>query len=282
MNLQDVSLRKQIERFLAEDGITSEYSFYLRSLPATLVEATLHFKSSGVIAGLNYFSDVFKYLSGGELNLNLVEWEGRKIEAGTKLKLPCDLSFAVAVTGERLALNLLQRACAIATMTDKLVEKVKKNNIAILDTRKTTPGLRWLEKYAVQVGGGKNHRFHQTDVWMIKDNHKTEFGGLENAIKFFQSQNQPYKSIIVEIHHLEELKQAIKLGCNKLMLDNFSPDQIREAIKIKPQGVYFEVSGGINELNIDDFNIQGIDAISVGKITQFPMPFDISFKYHKK
>jgi nicotinate-nucleotide pyrophosphorylase (carboxylating) len=189
------------------------------------------------------------------------------------------MPFNIAVTGERLALNLVQHASSIATWTAKHVELASHQGIKILDTRKTTPGLRSLEKYAVRVGGGYNHRLGQTDTWMIKDNHKTSLGGLEGAWKFFLGQGAFYNNIVVEIHSIDELKEAIRLGCKNIMLDNFSPDLIKEAVKLKQSGMTFEVSGGLNLQTLPQYLIAGVDALSLGSLTYSAPRVDLSLKF---
>jgi nicotinate-nucleotide pyrophosphorylase (carboxylating) len=188
------------------------------------------------------------------------------------------LPFNVALSGERVALNLLQHACAIATQTHRFVAKAKAKNIAILDTRKTTPGLRWLEKYAVICGGGQNHRWCQTDMWMIKDNHKAVFGGVGAAAQFFKQLGSFYNPVLLEVHSLPELQEGLELGLRHFMLDNFGPQDIAHAVAMKRPGVTFEISGGVTLENIDLYLQSGIDAISLGSLTQGVPRVDISFK----
>jgi nicotinate-nucleotide pyrophosphorylase (carboxylating) len=161
------------------------------------------------------------------------------------------------------------------------VEKSEKYNIAILDTRKTLPGYRAFDKYAVRAGGGQNHRFGQADVWMAKDNHKAFFGGLRGAIDFFKSMGSFYAPVVVEIHDLAELKEAVKLGVRHVMLDNFSPTEVQAAIAEKSEGMTYEISGGITLESIEKYLIKGVDAISVGSLTYGAPPVDISFKYSR-
>ena len=131
----------------------------------------------------------------------------------------------------------------------------------------------------MRVGGGNNHRLGQTDTWMVKDNHKTFFGGLKEAVSFFKSMQTFYNSMVVEIHSIEELKEAIALKINHVMLDNFTPELIKEAVKIKPQGMTYEVSGGVRFETLDSFLIEGVDAISIGAITYDAPHMDISLKF---
>ena len=269
----------QMEAWLKEDGV-GEGGRYWQSLPSTPVRSELRIKSDLTLAGLAWFSAVFEKLSPGscEKLRPLLEYEGKEVSAGTVITLPYNLPWAVAITGERLALNLLHRASAIATSTRALVRLTQPAGVKVLDTRKTTPGLRELEKYAVTVGGGHNHRFTQTDVWMIKDNHK-ELMGLNGAVQFFRDLKHPYKNLIVEIHSLEELKEARDLGVRHFMLDNFTPAALAQACASKVAGEFYEVSGGINLQTVQGFLIKGVDAVSSGAITQSPGAVDISFKF---
>jgi nicotinate-nucleotide pyrophosphorylase (carboxylating) len=273
--LNDPILKNQLTEFLKEDEISKNY-FYQLNLPKNLVEAKLKIKSSGVIAGLPFFIEVFHLLDPDwQAPKDLLLKEGHLVDPS---EWSFKISFAAALSGERVALNLLQRMSAIATYTKKFVEKAEKYQVKILDTRKTTPGLRSFEKYAVRIGGGQNHRFGQTDLWMIKDNHKACLGGLEAAYHFFINQGVHYQSIEAEIHSLEEMDLAQKLGIKFLMLDNFSPEKIKEAINRKSLTTHFELSGGINEKNLDEYLISGVDAISMGALTYHAPPFDISLK----
>lgn len=232
------------------------------------------------LSGLPFFVSVFEYLLRSPLpGINLEEWEGRKFCKSDKAEIKFELPFDVALTGERIALNLIQRSSAISTYTSQFVEKAAVKGVKILDTRKTTPGLRFLEKYAVRVGGGHNHRLGQADVWMIKDNHKKVFGGLEKAWAFFEDMQSFYNPVVVEIHDLQELEKALELGCTHMMLDNFSPEEVTSAVELKRPGVTYEVSGGINLSSLESYLLPGVDAISVGSITYGAPPVDLSFKF---
>lgn len=268
-----------IESWLKEDGI-GEVGIYWQRLPVVPVRAQIKIKSDLTLAGLPWFCAVFEKLAPelGKSLQPLNEYEGRELKAGTVIALPVSLPWGVAITGERLALNLLHKASAVATATKALVSLTAPAGIKVLDTRKTTPGLRALEKYAVTVGGGCNHRFTQVDAWMIKDNHK-ELLGLKGAVEFFRGLNQPYKNLIVEIHTLAELSDARELGVQHFLLDNFTPDMLASACANKRAGEFFEVSGGINLQTVKSVMIAGVDAVSSGAITQFPKAVDISFKF---
>ncbi len=274
------SMRDDLDYFFKGDDLLRNL-YYLAKLPEDKVNCSLKFKDDMIIAGIPYFIEAFKYL-GANLSLDdFLELEGKRVVKNDNYSFDFKLPFALALTGERIALNLLQHCSSIATYTDKFVKLAAKKKISILDTRKTTPGLRTLEKYAVRIGGGYNHRFGQTDVWMVKDNHKNYFGGLKNAVDFFKSMGGFYTPIEVEIHSLEELQEAIQYGVKIVMLDNFSPKDIKEAVKIKPDFMIYEVSGGIQVDNIETYLIKGVDAISAGAITYNAPNVDISLKYEK-
>jgi len=280
MKLTQLSLEKDMAHYFAEDDL-SRNLFYMKSLPEDEVVCDLYIKSDLVLAGLPWFQAAFQYLGESDFGQAICDkYEGRSIKKGTKLDLG-RMSFAKALTGERIALNLLQRASNIATYTSEYVEKAKKYNIAILDTRKTTPGLRMLEKYAVRVGGGMNHRFGQTDLWMVKDNHKAFFGGVEEAIQFFKDMGAFYNGIELEVHSEEEFEKAIELGVRHVMLDNFEPELIKRIIKKKKDNMTIEISGGVRLSNLEDYLIEGVDAISVGALTYDAPAVDISFKYKR-
>lgn len=273
----------EVRAFLREDGIEGQLN-YFQQLPQDPRHFRLKVKSDLVLCGLAHFKEVFVQLGANpEIFSNLEKLEGKSIKASeSRSEFKLELPFALGITGERVALNLLQRASAIATHVSKFVERCAPLGIVVLDTRKTTPGLRNLEKYAFMIGGGRNHRLHQTQAWMIKDNHKEYWGGIGPALDFFAKQGSFYQNMIVEVHSLFEISLAQKSGAKHLLLDNFTTDLLKEAIAIKESGVTFEVSGGINLGNLGDFLLPGIDAISVGSVTQFPLPVDLSLKLEKK
>lgn len=273
------TLVPEVKKWLEEDDLLRNYH-YTKSLPETPVTLELKIKSPLILAGTDFFKATFCALGASSSDFSfLSEYEGKKLKAGEILIFPKTLPFSLAVTGERLALNLLQHASSIATWTHEFVTLAKDSGVKILDTRKTTPGLRALEKYAVRVGGGYNHRLGQTDLWMIKDNHKTCLGGLRGAVEFFESQGAFYNNIIAEIHDLNELQMAIDMKISNVMLDNFSAEKIKEAVKIKPAGMTYEVSGGVKITNIKDYLIPGVDVISIGALTNAAPRVDISLKF---
>lgn len=276
-NMNSIFWRESLARFLAEDGIDQNF-FQLMSIENNLVHCHLKFKTSGMICGLIPFFETFQYLGANLDYEKYLEHEGKEITKTQNFEINFILPYNVAITGERVALNLLSRASAVATYTNQFVKKTSDYQIKILETRKTTPGLRALEKYAVRIGGGGNHRFSTVDCLMIKDNHKKFYGSLNAAVEKFQKMAGFYQPLIVEIHNLEELKNAIDLKLAHVMLDNFSMDDIKKALVLKPSSMTYEISGGINLDNISNYLINGIDALSIGGLTHNPPPFDISLK----
>lgn len=273
---------KRIESYFEEDDLYRN-AFYNQNLPKDLVECELKIKDDLLLSGLPFFIEVFENLSQEKFHekKEFLFFEGQSFLKTDNIVLKFMLPFNVALNGERLALNLLQRSSAISTFTKKFVDLNTISTCRIIDTRKTTPGLRALEKYAVRVGGGLNHRFGQSDMWMIKDNHKTFFGGLEKAYIYFKSMGGAYTPILAEIHSLEELNQALELGIKHLMLDNFSADDITKALNVKKPNMTYEISGGVTLENFSEYLKEGIDFISIGSLTNNAPRVDLSLKMQR-
>jgi len=182
------------------------------------------------------------------------------------------------LSGERVALNFLQRLSGVATLTRQFVEAVSGTGTSILDTRKTTPGLRALEKYAVRMGGGRNHRFGLSDGVLIKENHITAAGGVAEAIRKARAAIDHLKKIEIEVTTFEELNQALDAGADAILLDNMKPGQVREAVQQTSGRVLLEVSGGIHLDNVREYALTGVDFISVGALTHSFKSADISLE----
>jgi len=182
------------------------------------------------------------------------------------------------LSGERVALNFLQRLSGIATLTRQFVEAISGTGTSILDTRKTTPGLRALEKYAVRMGGARNHRFGLSDGVLIKENHITAAGGVAEAIRKARAAIDHLKKIEIEVTTFEELKQALDAGADVILLDNMTPDQVKNAVQQAGGRVPLEVSGGIHLGNVRDYALNGVDFISIGALTHSFMSADISLE----
>ncbi|EPZ51971.1 nicotinate-nucleotide diphosphorylase (carboxylating) [Bacteriovorax sp. BAL6_X] len=276
--LVNKALQDSIEIYFKEDDLSRNLN-YIQSLPNDEVHCKLKIKDDMILCGLPYFIESFNYLGANLKYEDFKRYEGQKFTKDEMAEIEFKLPFSIALTGERIALNLIQRASSIATYTNKFATLALDSGVKILDTRKTLPGYRALEKYAVVTGGGNNHRFGQSDMWMVKDNHKSFFGGVKEAIDFFKSKNSFYTPIEVEIHDLNELQIALGEGVRHIMLDNFSPEEIKEAVKKKPEGVTFEVSGGVRLNTLESYLIEGVDAISIGALTYDAPAVDLSLKY---
>lgn len=234
--------------------------------------AIIKSKDTGVLAGNPIAELVFKRLD------SRTKYIQRKKDGDTIN--PNDIiaevrgSVRTVLTGERLSLNFLQRLSGIATLSQKFVNKTKGFDVKIIDTRKTTPGLRILEKYAVTVGGCYNHRFGLFDGILIKDNHIQIAGNIEKAVLKVRAKHKN-KEIEVETSNINQVREALKSGADIIMLDNMTPDKIKKAVKIIDSKAMTEASGGINLDNIGEYAKTGVDYISVGALTHSAKSLDI-------
>jgi nicotinate-nucleotide pyrophosphorylase (carboxylating) len=237
-------------------------------------------KEDLILCGLDIAEAVFAHLDPESPEIETAVGDGDSVKAGTifaALKGYAD----VLLTGERLALNLLQRMSGVATLTRKYVEAIAGTNAVIVDTRKTTPGLRMLEKYAVTVGGGKNHRLGLDDGVLIKDNHIALAGGITEAVVMAKQKVGHLHKIEVEISNWAQLREAIEAGADIVMLDNQTPEEAAKLVEMARQmnpNVLLEASGGMDLDKVRSFAEAGVDLISVGRITHSARAVDISFK----
>ena len=242
--------------------------------------ARLEVRERGILAGIGVAKRVFE-LYDSSLEIEILKNDGDSVIEG-------DIAFIVKgsarsiLSTERLVLNLMQRMSGIATKTHQMVEMISHTDAILLDTRKTTPGIRFIEKEAVAIGGGGNHRFGLYDMIMIKDNHIDYAGGISKAIQkthsYLDANNKKLK-IEVEVRSLNELDEVLTEGkVHRIMLDNFSPKEIENALKRIPQEYETEASGGITEENIVAYAETGVDFISVGALTHSVKSLDLSLK----
>lgn len=243
---------------------------------ATVTKASLIAKQTGIIAGLDVAERVFKLLDK-EISFK------RKIEDGVQVQkgdiiAEIEGNARVLLKGERTALNLLQRLSGIATKTREFVDKVAGLPVKIVDTRKTTPGLRYLEKYAVKVGGGSNHRFCLSDGVLIKDNHIAAAGGISKAITLARNSIPHTIKIEVEVESLEQVQEALDSKADIIMLDNMGLEKMQEAVKLINKRAIVEASGNVNLNTVYDIACAGVDIISVGSLTHSVSAFDISMR----
>lgn len=274
------ALQRFISSALKEDIGNGDHTTLACIPPKKKVKAKLIVKDEGIIAGVEMAKFIFK-----KIDKNLILKISVRDGEDTKLG---DIAFIVEgkaqsiVTGERLVLNCMQRMSGIATKTSQLVSICRKTRVRILDTRKTTPGFRMLEKWAVKIGGGENHRFGLFDMILIKDNHVDYCGGIKNAIlstNDYLKRKKKKLKIEVEVRNMKELSEALSVGkINRILLDNFSLEQMKEAVKQVNKKFETEASGGINESNIRAYAETGVDFISIGALTHSFRSLDMSLK----
>lgn len=233
-----------------------------------------------VICGLEVAEAVFFHLDSESSEIETTHNEGDEVAEGTVFATLQGYADTL-LTGERVALNLLQRMSGIATLTRQFVRAVEGTNAAIVDTRKTTPGLRILEKYAVTIGGGKNHRMGLDDGVLIKDNHIALAGGITEAVMSAKQMVGHLHKIEVEVTNWAQLREAIEAGADIIMLDNQTPEEAAKLVKMSRDmnpSVLIEASGGMELDRVRSFAEAGVDLISVGRLTHSARAVDISFK----
>ncbi|QEM05360.1 carboxylating nicotinate-nucleotide diphosphorylase [Mucilaginibacter rubeus] len=269
-----------INNALSEDVGDGDHTS-LSTIPADATgKAKLLVKDEGILAGIELAAEIF-HVVDPNLKLNVFLQDGAPVKYN-------DIAFEVEgnsrsiLTAERLVLNCMQRMSGIATKTRQIVDLLKGTNTKVLDTRKTTPGLRYLEKWAVRIGGGVNHRFGLYDMILIKDNHVDYAGGIRQAIESanqYLTDSGKKLAIEIEVRNLDELEQVLQTGrVNRILLDNFNFDDLRQAVGII-QGRYItEASGGITIDNIREYADCGVDYISVGALTHSVKSLDLSLK----
>lgn len=238
-------------------------------------EIDLICKEDGVLAGLDIFKRVFYIL--GNIDVTLFKSDGDKVKKDEKIALLRGNTRNL-LAGERVALNYLQRMSGIATKTNRFVKKLEGSKTKLLDTRKTIPNMRNLEKYAVKVGGGCNHRFNLSDGILLKDNHIDAAGGVKKAIELARNNTSFVRKIEVEVEDLEMVKEAVKAKADIIMLDNMDIDMAREALTIINKKATVEFSGNVNIDNIEEIGKIGVDYISVGELTHSVKALDLSMK----
>jgi len=232
-------------------------------------------RESGVIAGLEVASETFSQLDD-HIQVTSIIADGEMVEAGDVIATVKGTGRAV-ISGERVALNFLQRMSGIATLTRRFVDAIEDTPAVILDTRKTVPGLRVLDKWAVRLGGGQNHRFDLSDASLIKDNHITAVGSISEAVTRVRKGDKKNRQIEVEVKTVAELQEAMELNVDRIMLDNMSLEEMREVVKLCNGMIPLEASGNVTLENVADIAATGIDYISVGMLTHSVQALDITF-----
>ncbi|HRX20208.1 MAG TPA: carboxylating nicotinate-nucleotide diphosphorylase [Syntrophomonadaceae bacterium] len=268
-------LNDLITRALQEDIGHQDITTANLVSPSLKAKGIFLVKSSGILAGLEVSRAVFGLLDP-DIVFTALKSDGEKLEPGDRIAI-VEGAATTLLTGERTALNFMQRLSGIASKTYHMAEIIKPYKAQLVDTRKTTPGLRFLEKYAVKIGGGRNHRLGLFDGVIIKDNHIMAAGGIIPAVKKVRSLIPLTVKIEVEVENLEQLKEALEAGADIIMLDNMDTDTMRRAVLITNGKALLEASGGINENTIAAVAQTGVDFISSGALTHSAVSLDISF-----
>ena len=275
--LEEQQLKRLIRPWLQEDVGRGDVTTAAVVSPDLAGRARVEARESFVVAGLPVAAACFEEVGGPSLKWFPELVDGDRVEAKAILAR-VDGPLASILTGERVALNLLQRLSAIATLTSRFVEAIAGTEARIVDTRKTTPGLRALEKYAVRVGGGSNHRFGLDDGILIKDNHLAAAGGVRKAVALARDVAPHGLRVEVEVTDLDGVSEAIAAGADAILLDNMTPEMVGEAVQVAGGKALLEASGGMRLDNVRAYAEAGVDLISVGALTHSAPAVDISLE----
>lgn len=275
VDLDVAAVEEAVARALDEDVGDGDVTTAACVPPGAVGVGRMVAKAPGVVAGLPVAASVFQRVEPS-LALRSEVAEGRTVEPEAAL-LVVEGPLAGQLVAERVALNFVQRLSGIATLTRRCVEAASPHGVTILDTRKTTPGLRALERYAVRVGGGQNWRAGLFDRVLIKDNHIAAAGGVRAAVEKVRAAYGEQDPVVVEVANAEQLDEALALDIDRIMLDNFSTEAIREAVRAAAGRVALEVSGGVTAETVEAIAACGVDYISIGALTHAAPALDISF-----
>lgn len=276
MNHLDLTLDLLLKAALVEDLGNEDLTTLALIKRSIKARASTIARETLILSGSSAFERVFELLDPG-IKITKLFPDGSRIDAGTCF-LEVEGRLRAILSGERVALNLLQRLSGIATLTRKFVEAVKGFPVQLVDTRKTTPLWRSLEKKAVRDGGAKNHRFGLSDGILIKDNHVAAAGSITEAVQRAKRHAHHLVRIEIEVETLEQLKEAVSAGADAVLLDNMTPDEVKEAVRIAKGKSILEASGGINLENVKVYASTGVEIISLGALTHSAPAVDISLE----
>ncbi|MGQ9580254.1 MAG: carboxylating nicotinate-nucleotide diphosphorylase [Armatimonadota bacterium] len=277
MKLDPLRVEPIVKTALEEDIGNGDITTHLTVPDHPQAEARIISKSAGVLAGIEVARLVFAILDPEVAFKHYIE-DGSRLEPGMVIATLTGSATAI-LSGERVALNFLQRMSGIATLTHEYVRRVAHTKAKIVDTRKTAPGLRYLDKYSVNAGGGYNHRFGLYDGILIKDNHIVAAGGVSAAVKAAKCGAPHTLRVEVEVTSLEQLKEAIDSGADAVLLDNMPVKMVRKAVELAAGNIVLEVSGGITLDNVAEIAETGVDLISVGALTHSAAALDLSMVF---
>lgn len=266
-----------IKAALAEDIGTGDITTLTTVPDGARAHGAYTAKADGVICGTEIVKRTFELL-GADAEVTLYKKDGDHVKKGDVIAEVCGNAVGV-LTGERVGLNIMQHLSGISTATDAAVNAVRGTRARICDTRKTTPGMRVLEKYAVRVGGGTNHRFNLADGILIKDNHIVASGSIKNAVDMARKNAPHTLKIEVEVETFDQLEEALAVGADIIMLDNMSCEQMKKAVQITNGRAILEASGNMGERDLKEVANTGVDLISIGALTHSVKALDISLKF---
>ena len=276
MQIDSEEIRRQVTLALNEDVGAGDLTAALVPADEQIIARVIS-RDEAVLAGRQWFDEVFRQLD----DAITIEWSSADGEAVSDNQLLCSVSgnAASVLTGERTALNFLQTLSAVATRTRRYVDAVSPLKVNILDTRKTIPGLRLAQKYAVTCGGGVNHRVGLYDAVLIKENHIMAAGSISKALQQALAQTPADTEIEIEVETLDEMKEALLAGAKRLLLDNFSLQQLREAVAMNQGRARLEASGNVNLQTVRSIAETGVDDISIGELTKHIEAVDLSMRF---
>ena len=280
MKLDKKEIDKIISCALTEDVGSGDVTTNLIVPKNEKSRASFYAKENGVIAGLTVAKSVFTKLDKKSVWKSFVK-EGDRVNAGARIAEVTGY-YRALLTGERTALNILQRISGIATQTSEFVKLAEGTKVRVLDTRKTVPGLRTLDKYAVKIGGGGNHRFGLYDMVLIKDNHIKAAGGITSAVERIRKNLKAKIKIEVETSNLDEVCEAVNCNVDIIMLDNMTNDTMKEAVRIINGKIKVEASGNVTVNNFRQIAETGVDYISIGALTHSVKALDINMKIENR
>jgi nicotinate-nucleotide pyrophosphorylase (carboxylating) len=280
--LDELEVRRLVAEALREDGASNDITTSFLGIGARRISASIVARARGVVAGIGVARIVFEEAGGG-VRFEPLMADGSRVRDGDEIAT-IEGPASVVLSAERTALNYLQRLSGVATLTAAFVERIEGTGVVVLDTRKTTPLLRSLEKYAVRAGGGQNHRLGLDDMVLIKDNHLQVLG--ETSLRDVLGRLAPPADVEVEVDSLSALRDLLGAPVQRVMLDNFSPEEVAQAVRlildyrrVHPDfAPAVEVSGGVDLTNIRDYALPGVDFISVGALTHSAPALDLSLE----
>ncbi len=276
MRVHPVSYRKVLEEFLKEDIGIGDITTLSLNIEGKKGTGIIRAKEPLVAAGQVFLNELFRMLDP-EAKVKLLVSDGAEVEQGQEMAR-IEATLDALLMGERTALNLIQRLSGIATLTKEMARRIKDLKVQLVDTRKTTPGLRFFEKYAVRVGGAKNHRLGLYDAVMIKDNHIRAVGSVKEAIRQVKEKAPHTAKIEVEVKDIQQLEEALAAGVDIVLLDNMSIEEIKRAVEMAKGRAILEASGGVTPENIRGIAETGVDYISCGFIVHHAVWKDINMK----